>query len=275
MGDHQSLLARCLKAPSLSLLGMISLADPTWRKHSTIWSSSGSRLAMLKYLAAGVVVVVSLICSNPSEKKTIRANVSAAASLYQPPSNLIACLVLVASLLNLSNRVATSVLRLFWASLCVPPLFAAPMTSVLSTSPGFPRSISLPDAIHHLMMLRWPQRAALRSGVRPSLVGSFTLTLESFSSSRTQEVCPPLQAKKKGSPSSRILQIDSNVRMCQQQWNHEGSTASNASVVQEGPPIFMQHVHLETRILSHQLSHLLCISFADSFQHGQPPKTET
>jgi len=43
---------------------MISFGDPAWRKHSTIWSSSGSRLAILKNLAAGDEVV-SLISSNP------------------------------------------------------------------------------------------------------------------------------------------------------------------------------------------------------------------
>jgi len=34
--DHQRLLASDLNAASLSLPGMISLANPTWRKHSTI-----------------------------------------------------------------------------------------------------------------------------------------------------------------------------------------------------------------------------------------------
>jgi len=55
-GDDQSLLANSLNVTSLSLPGMISLADPTWRKHSIIWSSRGNRLAMEKNLAAGVVV---------------------------------------------------------------------------------------------------------------------------------------------------------------------------------------------------------------------------
>jgi len=72
------------------------------------------------------------------------------------------------------------------------------MASVKSTSPGFPRSISLPEANHHLMTSRWPSRAALRSGAYPYVVGSFTLTLESLSSSRTQEVAPWRQAKLKG-----------------------------------------------------------------------------
>ena len=62
--DRQSLLASSLNAISLSLPGTISLADPTWRKHSTIWSCRGRPLAMEKNLAAGVGVV-SLICSNP------------------------------------------------------------------------------------------------------------------------------------------------------------------------------------------------------------------
>ena len=57
----QILFARYLKAASESFPEIISLADPTWRKQSTIWSSSGSRLAILKYLAAGDGVVVSLI----------------------------------------------------------------------------------------------------------------------------------------------------------------------------------------------------------------------
>jgi len=39
---HQYFLASSLKATSLSLPWMISLADLTWRKHSTIWSSRGS-----------------------------------------------------------------------------------------------------------------------------------------------------------------------------------------------------------------------------------------
>jgi len=34
--DHMSILVSSLKATSLSLPEMISLADPTWRKHSTI-----------------------------------------------------------------------------------------------------------------------------------------------------------------------------------------------------------------------------------------------
>jgi len=76
---------------------------------------------MEKNLAAGVEVVVKLTCGNPSETKTTRANISAAASSYQPISTLIACLVLVASLLNLSSRLAASVL---------PYFFAAPMASV-------------------------------------------------------------------------------------------------------------------------------------------------
>jgi len=72
---------------------------------------------MEKNLAAGVVVVVSLICSNPSETKTTRANISAAASSYQPISSRTSLLVLVASLLNLSSRVTISLLRpssFFW-----------------------------------------------------------------------------------------------------------------------------------------------------------------
>jgi len=52
-----------------------------------------------------------------------------------PNSFLTSLLVLAASLLNLSSRVTTSV---------SPSFFATPMASVLSTSPGFPRSISLP-----------------------------------------------------------------------------------------------------------------------------------
>jgi len=35
-GVHQGFLASSLNAPSLSLLGMISWSDPTWRKHSII-----------------------------------------------------------------------------------------------------------------------------------------------------------------------------------------------------------------------------------------------
>jgi len=54
----------------------LALVDPTWRKHSTFWSSRGSCEAILKNLAAGGVV--SLICSKPSETKTTRANISAA-----------------------------------------------------------------------------------------------------------------------------------------------------------------------------------------------------
>ena len=64
---------------------------------------------MLKNLAAGDgVVVVSSICSNPSETKTTRAKISAARSSYQPSSNLTACLVWAASLLNLSRAVLVS-----------------------------------------------------------------------------------------------------------------------------------------------------------------------
>jgi len=52
-----------------------------------------------------------------------------------------------------------------------------------------------------------------------------------------------------------------------------GSTVvSQASVVQQGPPKRIQHhVHIETRILSHQFSHLLRISTLDSSQHDQLP----
>ena len=51
-------------------------------------------------------------------------------------------------------------------------------------------SISLPEAIHHLMTSRWPSEATNQSGAHPYLLGSFTLTLESFSISQTQEVNP-------------------------------------------------------------------------------------
>ena len=46
--DHKRLFASSLKASSESFPGMISLADPTWRRHSTICNSSGSCLAILK-----------------------------------------------------------------------------------------------------------------------------------------------------------------------------------------------------------------------------------
>jgi len=182
-----SLLASSLKATSLSLPGMISLVDPTWRKHSTIWSSSGSRLAMEKYLAAGDGVVVSLICSNPSETNTTRANTSAASSSYQPTSTLITCLVLAASLESLQQN----------HHFCLS-LLLCHHNGIRRPFPGFPRSISLPEAIHHLIIERRPRAAARQSGVHPSLVGSFTLTLESFSSRRAQEVRPLRQAHRKG-----------------------------------------------------------------------------
>ena len=83
--DHMRFSTRDLKATSLSLPEMISLAEPTNREHSIIWSSSGRLLAIVKNLAAGDRVV-SLICSNPSETKTTRANILAAAGLYQPIS---------------------------------------------------------------------------------------------------------------------------------------------------------------------------------------------
>jgi len=76
-GSH-ILFANSLNAASLSLPWMISLPDPTRRWHNTIWSSSGSWVAMEKNLAAGDGVVVSLICCNPSETKTTEANTSAA-----------------------------------------------------------------------------------------------------------------------------------------------------------------------------------------------------
>jgi len=56
---------------------------------------------------------------------------------------------------------------------------------------GFPRGISLPDAIHHLMTSKWPPRAASLSGVSPERLSR---TLKSPSSRRTQEVRPLLQA---------------------------------------------------------------------------------
>jgi len=72
----------------------------------------------------------------------------------------------------------------------------------------------------------------------------------------------------KGSPSSDILHIDIDVRMCQEQWNHDGSMAVKASGVQEGPAIFIHYpVDAETRILSDQLSQLLRISLKDSQHH--------
>jgi len=116
--DHRRFWASSLNANSHSLPGMISLVDPTTRWHTIIWSSRGSRLAILKYLAAGDGGV-SLICSNPSETKTTMANISAASSSYQPISTLIACLVSAASLLNLSSRLTTSVFPCLFAS---PPL---------------------------------------------------------------------------------------------------------------------------------------------------------
>jgi len=59
--------------------------------------------------------------------------------------------------------------------------------------------------------------------------------------------------------------------MCQEQWNHGGSTVCQASVVQQGPPSSILLVHLETRILPHQLSQLARISTLDSSQHDPPP----
>ena len=99
------------------------------------------------------------------------------------PNNslLISLLVLVGSLLNLSSRFATSAL---------PFRQAHPMASVLS--------ISLPEAIHHLMTSTWPLAAARTSGGTPSLSVSLTLTLESFNSSRAQEVWLSRQEIMKG-----------------------------------------------------------------------------
>ena len=91
--DHKSLFASYLNAASRSIIGISSLTDPTTRRHKIILSSSGNFLAMEKNLAAGDGVVVSLTCSNSSETKTIRANISAAASAYLPSSILILCLV--------------------------------------------------------------------------------------------------------------------------------------------------------------------------------------
>jgi len=55
--DQRRFSARDLKAISLSLPGIISFVDPTTRWQMIIWSSRGSLLAILKNLAAGVVVV--------------------------------------------------------------------------------------------------------------------------------------------------------------------------------------------------------------------------
>jgi len=115
IGELQCFLASFLNATSLSSPGMISLSDLTWRRHNTIWSSRGSWAAMKKNLAAGVVVVGSLICSNPSETKTTRANISAATSSSKPSSTRTACLVSTGFSLNRSRRVATSVLPFFFA----------------------------------------------------------------------------------------------------------------------------------------------------------------
>jgi len=101
----------------------------------------GSLAAILKNLAVDDGVV-SLACSNPSEIKTTMANISAAARSYQLSSTLTACLVSSGFSLNLSSRVATAVL---------PYVLATIMASVFH-SPGFPRSISLPEAIHPLIV---------------------------------------------------------------------------------------------------------------------------
>jgi len=70
-------------------------------------------VTMEKYLTAGDGVAVMLPCSKPSETKTTGAYTSAARSSYQPSSSRTACLVLVASLLNLSRRVTTFVSSLW------------------------------------------------------------------------------------------------------------------------------------------------------------------
>jgi len=205
-GDHQSFLASSLKATSLSLPGMISLGDPTTREHNTIWSSRGSLLEMEKNLAAGDGVV-SLICSKPSETKTTRANILAARASSRPSSTLTACLVSSGFSLNLSSTLTTSLF---------PLSFATPMASVMLTSPGFPRSISLPDAIHHLMTSRWPQQAARQSGVNPLLLGSFTSTLVCILQHLTNTGGVSKASQIKGRVSIFGLQIDVDIRMGQE-----------------------------------------------------------
>jgi len=118
-----------------------------------------------------------------------------------PNSFLTSLLVLVASLLNLSNRVTTSVLPFF---------LATPMASVLSIS------ISLPDAIHHLMASRTLQGSTVEwsLSILVGLVHFHPGILKHRT--KTGGVSIIAASTKKGSRSIMPLQIDIDVRMCQE-----------------------------------------------------------
>jgi len=68
---------------------------------------------------------------------------------------------------------------------------------VARSIPVWPRSSSLPDAIHHLMRSSFTIKTGCWSGKNPRLSGSLTLTLESLSSNR-QAGLPTWQALMKG-----------------------------------------------------------------------------
>ena len=111
-----------------------------------------------------------------------------------PNSIFTSFLVLLASFLNLFSRLVSAVSPFFSSS----PSFSA-SSKFLDHSFCVQRIISLPDTIHHLMMSRRSLAATSQSGgVHPSLSRSFTITLESFSISRTQEVAALAIAELKG-----------------------------------------------------------------------------